>query len=110
MRPKVDGQSRTLLVGVRIELQFRSLGTAAEYGLRQFRPEELCRVWNLPEGPVSQRVRVNSDVPVLVVSGTFDAKTGAVWGRYAASARTWIHLCDDQRHRSLGHRPVAVRA
>ena len=42
-------------------------------------------MWNLPEGPASQRVRVNSDVPVLVVSGTFDAKTGAVWGRYAAS-------------------------
>ena len=47
--------------------------------------EELCQMWNVPRGPVSQRVRVASDIPSLVVSGTFDAKTGAQWGRYAAS-------------------------
>jgi pimeloyl-ACP methyl ester carboxylesterase len=46
---------------------------------------ELCRVWNVPEGPASQRTRVRSDIPTLVVSGTFDTKTGARWGRYAAS-------------------------
>jgi pimeloyl-ACP methyl ester carboxylesterase len=47
--------------------------------------EELCQAWNVPMRPDSQRVRVVSDVPALVVSGTFDAKTGAEWGRYAAS-------------------------
>jgi pimeloyl-ACP methyl ester carboxylesterase len=47
--------------------------------------QELCRAWNVPEGPASQRARVHSDIPALVVSGTFDAKTGAQWGRYAAS-------------------------
>ena len=47
--------------------------------------QELCRVWNVPKGPASQRARVNSDIPALVISGTFDAKTGAEWGRYAAS-------------------------
>jgi pimeloyl-ACP methyl ester carboxylesterase len=31
---------------------------------------------------------VRSDVPTLVVSGTFDAKTGARWGRYAADTLT----------------------
>jgi pimeloyl-ACP methyl ester carboxylesterase len=46
---------------------------------------ELCRAWDVPEGPASQRARVHSDIPTLVVSGTFDAKTGAQWGRYAAS-------------------------
>jgi len=45
---------------------------------------ELCREWNVPAGPASQRVRVSSDIPTLVVSGTFDSKTGAKWGRYAA--------------------------
>jgi pimeloyl-ACP methyl ester carboxylesterase len=44
----------------------------------------LCKVWDVPKGPASQRKRVRSDVPALVVSGTFDAKTGAEWGRYAA--------------------------
>ena len=47
--------------------------------------EELCQAWNVPKRPDSQRVRVASDVPALVVSGTFDSKTGAQWGRYAAS-------------------------
>jgi pimeloyl-ACP methyl ester carboxylesterase len=46
---------------------------------------ELCRVWNVPQGPASQRARVYSDIPTLVISGTFDAKTGAQWGGYAAS-------------------------
>jgi pimeloyl-ACP methyl ester carboxylesterase len=46
---------------------------------------ELCQVWDVPKGPASQRARVHSSIPTLVVSGTFDAKTGAEWGRYAAS-------------------------
>jgi pimeloyl-ACP methyl ester carboxylesterase len=47
--------------------------------------QELCRRWDVPKRPDSQRARVVSDIPTLVVSGTFDAKTGARWGRYAAS-------------------------
>lgn len=46
---------------------------------------ELCRVWNVPEGPASQRIRVRSTIPTLVVSGAIDGKTGARWGAYAAS-------------------------
>jgi pimeloyl-ACP methyl ester carboxylesterase len=56
---------------------------------------ELCRVWNVPRGPASQRERVSSDVPTLVISGTFDAKTGAEWGRYAAetlSRSTYVRI------------------
>lgn len=45
---------------------------------------ELCRVWNVPRGPASQRVRVRSRIPTLVVSGVIDAKTGWEWGRYVA--------------------------
>ena len=47
--------------------------------------QELCKEWNVPAGPASQRVRVRSNIPTLVVSGAVDAKTGAEWGRYAAS-------------------------
>jgi pimeloyl-ACP methyl ester carboxylesterase len=46
---------------------------------------ELCQKWNVPMGPPSQRIRVRSTIPTLVVSGAIDAKTGARWGRYAAS-------------------------
>lgn len=46
--------------------------------------DSFCQVWNVPKRPDSQRVRVRSDIPTLVISGTFDAKTGARWGAYAA--------------------------
>ncbi len=46
---------------------------------------ELCKVWHVPPGPLSQRIRVRSSIPTLIVSGTVDAKTGAQWGRYAAA-------------------------
>lgn len=45
---------------------------------------EVCRVWNVPDRTAVQRVTTVSKVPALVVSGTFDAKTGASWGAYAA--------------------------
>lgn len=47
---------------------------------------ELCRVWKVSPGPASQRIRVRSNIPTLVVSGAIDAKTGARWGHYVASA------------------------
>jgi pimeloyl-ACP methyl ester carboxylesterase len=46
---------------------------------------ELCRVWKAPKGSAAQRIRVRSSIPTLVISGTFDSKTGANWGRYAAA-------------------------
>ncbi|MGW6918863.1 alpha/beta fold hydrolase [Kitasatospora sp. NPDC054939] len=44
---------------------------------------DVCRVWNVPDRTSVQRVTTYSDVPALIVSGTFDAKTGASWGPYA---------------------------
>jgi len=46
---------------------------------------ELCKAWNVPAGPASQRIAVRRTIPTLVVSGTIDGKTGARWGRYAAN-------------------------
>lgn len=43
-----------------------------------------CRVWNVPDRTSIQRVTTASAVPALVLSGTFDSKTGARWGAYAA--------------------------
>lgn len=44
---------------------------------------DLCRVWNVPDRTAVQRVATRSDVPALIITGTFDAKTGASWGPYA---------------------------
>ncbi|MGW8765894.1 alpha/beta fold hydrolase [Streptomyces sp. NPDC055815] len=43
---------------------------------------DLCRAWDVPDRTAIQRVATYSDVPTLIVSGTFDAKTGASWGAY----------------------------
>ncbi|GAA1077951.1 alpha/beta fold hydrolase [Kitasatospora arboriphila] len=45
---------------------------------------DVCRAWNVPDRTAVQRVATRSDVPTLLVSGTFDAKTGASWGAYTA--------------------------
>ncbi|MFE2231968.1 alpha/beta fold hydrolase [Streptomyces sp. NPDC059442] len=44
---------------------------------------DLCRVWNVPDRTAVQRVATRSKVPALIISGTFDAKTGASWGPFA---------------------------
>ena len=61
---------------------------------------ELCQAWNVPKGPDSQRVRVRSAIPTLVVSGDIDAKTGHQWGRYVANGlpnSTYVRI------RNIGH-------
>jgi pimeloyl-ACP methyl ester carboxylesterase len=65
---------------------------------------ELCDQWNVPKRPDSQRVRVSSDIPTLVVSGTFDVKTGAEWGRYAASTLSHSTVV---RINGIGHWVIA---
>jgi len=83
---------------------------------------ELCGVWNVPARPASQRVRVRTAIPTLVVSGAIDSKTGARWGRYAAdtlSNSTYVRIrgiahwvivqspCAQQIFRSFLQTPVS---
>ncbi|MFB6557318.1 alpha/beta fold hydrolase [Streptomyces sp. NPDC056400] len=44
----------------------------------------VCRVWNVADRASVQRVATVSPVPALLVSGTFDAKTGASWAKGVA--------------------------
>ncbi|MBF9068994.1 alpha/beta fold hydrolase [Streptacidiphilus fuscans] len=45
---------------------------------------QACRAWDVPAADPSIRAVTRSAIPTLAVSGSFDAQTGAVWGRYAA--------------------------
>jgi pimeloyl-ACP methyl ester carboxylesterase len=59
-----------------------------------------CPVWNVPPAPPSERRPVSSDIPTLLLSGTYDWLTPPSWGREAAR-----HL-SVSRHvvfRALGH-------
>ncbi|MCP3753564.1 alpha/beta hydrolase [Streptomyces sp. TBY4] len=44
----------------------------------------VCGVWDVPDRASVQRVPTYSSVPALVVSGTFDVKTGASWAKGVA--------------------------
>ncbi|WP_060179064.1 alpha/beta fold hydrolase [Streptomyces sp. IMTB 1903] len=44
----------------------------------------VCRLWNVPDRAAVQRVATAGAIPVLLVSGTFDVKTGASWAEEAA--------------------------
>jgi pimeloyl-ACP methyl ester carboxylesterase len=43
-----------------------------------------CQAWEVPAADPSIREVTRSAIPTLAISGSFDAQTGAVWGRYAA--------------------------
>ncbi|MFG2662474.1 alpha/beta hydrolase, partial [Streptomyces sp. NPDC048425] len=44
----------------------------------------VCGLWNVPDRAKVQRVATVSSVPALLVSGTFDVKTGASWAKGVA--------------------------
>ncbi|MFI1718656.1 alpha/beta fold hydrolase [Streptomyces sp. NPDC053513] len=46
---------------------------------------DVCRTWNVPDRTAIQRVATFSRIPTLLLSGTFDAKTGASWAHVAAA-------------------------
>ncbi|WP_223241961.1 alpha/beta fold hydrolase [Streptomyces sp. CBMA123] len=44
----------------------------------------VCGIWNVPDRASVQRVATVSSVPALVISGTFDVKTGPSWAKGVA--------------------------
>ncbi|MFD9334705.1 alpha/beta fold hydrolase [Streptomyces sp. NPDC060028] len=44
----------------------------------------VCGIWNVPDRASVQRVPTFSSLPALVISGTFDVKTGASWAKGVA--------------------------
>jgi pimeloyl-ACP methyl ester carboxylesterase len=43
-----------------------------------------CRGWKVRKGPVAQRSVTRSNIPTLILSGSFDAITPPGWGQIAA--------------------------
>ncbi|MFF3741381.1 alpha/beta fold hydrolase [Streptomyces sp. NPDC002566] len=44
---------------------------------------QACQAWDVPKAPDPVRAVTRSGIPTLAISGSFDAQTGAQWGRYA---------------------------
>jgi pimeloyl-ACP methyl ester carboxylesterase len=80
----------------------RAILTSGIYGLtaKLSKLSTFCPIWNVPAAPSSERQPVSSEIPTLLLSGTYDWLTPAAWGREAAR-----HL-SVSRHvvfRALGH-------
>ena len=45
---------------------------------------QACAAWNVPKAPDDVRAVTDSDIPALVLSGSYDGQTGAQWGSYVA--------------------------
>jgi pimeloyl-ACP methyl ester carboxylesterase len=45
---------------------------------------EACKIWDVPKAPASVRAPTRSSIPTLLMSGSFDAQSGAEWAGYAA--------------------------
>ena len=54
------------------------------YNARTSKSPAFCPVWRVPASPASERLPVRSDIPTLLLSGTFDWLTPPAWGREAA--------------------------
>lgn len=52
---------------------------------------EACAAWNVPKAPNSVREITTSDIPTLVLSGSFDGQTGPQWGRFVAQHLSQSH-------------------
>ncbi|MGW2663917.1 alpha/beta hydrolase [Nocardia tengchongensis] len=63
---------------------------------------EACAAWNVPKGPASIRDITVSDTPALVLSGSYDAQTGAIWGDYIARnlSRSTVVVAPGEGHGS----------
>jgi pimeloyl-ACP methyl ester carboxylesterase len=66
-----------------------------------------CKVWNVPKAPASVRTAVHSNLPVLVLSGTFDAVTGQAWMQIATRTLPNAHVL---RFPGYGHEVLTASA
>ena len=80
----------------------RAIAIGGIYGLdaKASKLPGICPVWNVPPAPPGERLPVKSDIPSLLLSGTFDWLTPPAWGKAAA------HHLSVSRHvvfRAQGH-------
>lgn len=85
-----------------LEARKRNILVGGIYGLtaKLSKLPTVCPVWNVPPAPPSERRPVISDIPALLLSGTYDWLTPPAWGRSAArSLSVSRHIV----FRALGH-------
>jgi hypothetical protein len=42
---------------------------------------DFCEAWNVPSAPASERAPIESDIPTLVLAGSYDPVTPPEWGQ-----------------------------
>ncbi len=80
----------------------KAIGIGGIYGLdaKASKLPAICPVWNVPAAPPGERLAVQSEIPTLLLSGTYDWLTPPAWGKDAA--RT-LSVSRHVVFRALGH-------
>lgn len=78
------GSKEQILAAARKVLPAYPASVLAEPPQFTYMPDD-CRIWNVPAVPASFREPTRSRIPVLFVSGTFDAVTPPRWAKAAAA-------------------------
>ncbi|HZP98366.1 MAG TPA: alpha/beta hydrolase [Reyranella sp.] len=70
-----------------------------------------CPVWHVPAAPPSERLPVRSDIPTLLLSGSYDWLTPPAWGKAAAQALSVSRhvVFHGQGHGVSSQEPCAAR-
>lgn len=67
--------------------QFARVFNADQYALA-------CPRWGVPAAPKAESAPVSSDVPALVLAGSFDPITPPSWGRHVAETLSHAHYVE----------------
>lgn len=87
-----------------VEAALQSLPPQTAEALSPAAQFEVCAVWAVPAAPPSENEAVVSDVPTLVLSGSFDPITPPAWGELAAQSlsRSFHYVFPGMGHGTVG--------
>jgi pimeloyl-ACP methyl ester carboxylesterase len=79
-------ECRETWAAIDLSARERAIGIGGIYGLdaKANKLPATCPVWNMPAAPPGERMPVKSDIPTLLLSGTYDWLTPPLWGKEAA--------------------------
>ena len=79
-------ECRETWAAIDLAARAKAISIGGIYGLdaKASKLPSICPVWNVPAAPPGERMPVASDIPTLLLSGTFDWLTPPSWGKEAA--------------------------
>jgi pimeloyl-ACP methyl ester carboxylesterase len=95
-------ECRETWAAIDLAARAKAIAIGGIYGLnaKASRLPSICPAWNVPAAPPGERQPIVSDIPTLLLSGTFDWLTPPSWARQAARS---LSVSRHVVFRALGH-------